>query len=102
MNARNSAAVDPAAIIEMLVDCGLLNRNVTNRRLLFAHDPVAEYLAAQLAAQGAPRAGIALLTLKERMLLEPTSAIAGLMAEIASALRPQPRETQPAGAATPI
>jgi hypothetical protein len=94
MNARNTAAVDPAAIIEMLVDCGLVNRNVTNRRLQFAYDPVAEHLAARLAAQGAPGAGVAPLTLKERILSEPTSPIARSMAEIGSALRPQPREAR--------
>ena len=57
MNARNTASIDPAAIIEMLVDCGLLNRNVTNRRLQFAYDPVAEHLAARMAAQAQPGAG---------------------------------------------
>jgi hypothetical protein len=55
MNARNNASIDPAAIIEMLVVCGLLNRNVTNRRLQFTYDPVAEHLAARLAAQGGRR-----------------------------------------------
>jgi hypothetical protein len=40
MNAKNDKPVDPAAIIESLVTCGLLNRNRTNRRLQFAYDPV--------------------------------------------------------------
>jgi hypothetical protein len=52
MNAKNDKPVDPAAIIEMLVVCGLLNRNRINRRLQFAYDPVAEQLAAWRVAQG--------------------------------------------------
>ncbi len=32
INAKNDESIDPAAIIEMLVACGLLNRNRTNRR----------------------------------------------------------------------
>jgi hypothetical protein len=77
MNARNNASIEPAAIIKMLVVCGLLNRNVTNRRLQFAYGPVAEHLAARLAAQGAPGAGVA--PVKERILSEPGSAIARVM-----------------------
>ena len=46
MNAANEEILNPAAIIEMLVDCGLLYRNRINRRLQFAYDPVAEQLAA--------------------------------------------------------
>ena len=57
MNAKNDKPVDPAAIIEMLVVCGLLNRNRTNRRLQFTYDPVAEQLAAWRAAQG-PAEGV--------------------------------------------
>ena len=56
-NARNTGSVNPAAIIEMLVDCALLNRNVTNRRLQFAYDPVAEHLADRIAAQARPDVG---------------------------------------------
>jgi hypothetical protein len=78
MNAKNDKPVDPAAIIQMLVACGLLNRNRTNRRLQFAYDPVAEQLAAWRAAQG-PAEGAAL---KNRILSEPDSAIAHAMAEI--------------------
>jgi hypothetical protein len=51
-NAKNDKPVDPAAIIEMLVASGVLNRNRTNRRLQFAYDPVAEQLAAWRAAHG--------------------------------------------------
>jgi hypothetical protein len=51
MDAKNDKAVDPAAVIEMLVQCGLLNRNRTNRRLQFAYDPVAEQFAARLVAR---------------------------------------------------
>ena len=46
MNAENNEVIEPAAIIDMLVDCGLLNRNQTNRHLQFAYDPVSENLAA--------------------------------------------------------
>jgi len=100
MNARNTASVDPAAIIEMLVDCGLLNRNVTNRRLQFAYDPVAEHLAARTAAQAQPGAGLA--PLKDRILSEPSSAIARVMAEIEGSLQREPGEPRPAAAAVPI
>lgn len=48
MDEQNAGKVDPAAVIEILVSSGLLNRNRTNRRLQFAYDPVAEYLAAWL------------------------------------------------------
>jgi WD40 repeat protein len=51
MNSKNNSSIDPAAIIEMLISCGLLNRNRTNRRLQFAYDPVAEKLAAHAATQ---------------------------------------------------
>jgi hypothetical protein len=94
MNARNTTSVDPAAVIEMLVDGGLLNRNVTNRRLQFAYDPVAEHLAARMAAQAQPGGGVA--PLKERILSDPDSAIARVMAEIENSLRPQSVEAQPA------
>ena len=80
MNARNDKAVDPAAVIEMPVECGLLNRNKINRRLQFAYDPVAEHLAAWRTAQGA--AGNGLLTLRKQILSAPDSAIARAMAEI--------------------
>src|SRR5262249_55205489 len=79
MKARNDKAVDPAAIIEILVDCGLLNRNRTNRRLQFAYDPVAEQLAAWKAAQD--RAA-RVVVLRERILSAPDTAIAHAMAEI--------------------
>jgi hypothetical protein len=92
MNARNTASVDPAAIIEMQVDCGLLNRNVTNRRLQFAYDPVAEHLAARLAAQGP--AGISVAPLRDRILSEPDSAIGRVMAEIEKSLHPRVLEPQ--------
>jgi len=92
MDVRNTASIDPAAIIEMLVDCGLLNRNVTNRRLQFAYDPVAEHLAARMAAQAQPGAGAT--PLKERILSKPDSAIARVMAEIENSLRLEPQEAQ--------
>jgi hypothetical protein len=92
MNARNTAPLNPAGIIEMLVDCGLLNRNVTNRRLQFAYDPVAEHLAARMAPRARPGAGAA--PLKDRILSEPGSAIARVMAEIEASLQPAMAETQ--------
>lgn len=45
MNSTNSDQINPARIIEMLVDCGLLNRKQHSRHLQFAYDPVAELLA---------------------------------------------------------
>jgi hypothetical protein len=45
MNDAGDHQVDPAALIDMLVQCGLLNRNPINRRLQFGYDPVAEHLA---------------------------------------------------------
>jgi WD40 repeat protein len=80
MNAKNDNLIDPAAIIEMLVECGLLNRNRTNRRLQFAYDPVAEHLAARAVAQKSKDASIA--RLKKRILSKPDSAIARAMKEI--------------------
>jgi WD40 repeat protein len=80
MNAKNDESIDPAAIIEMLVDCGLLNRNRTNRRLQFAYDPVAEQLAARVVAQKSKDVSIA--RLKKRILSEPGSAIARAMGEM--------------------
>jgi hypothetical protein len=66
----------------MLVECGLLNRNRTNRRLQFAYDPVAEQLAARGGVtQGSRELGIA--RLKERILSEPDSAIATKTLEVA-------------------
>lgn len=46
MDAQSEAKVEPVAVIEMLVSSGLLKQNLTNRRLQFTYDPVAEYLAA--------------------------------------------------------
>ena len=77
---KNDESIDPAAVIEMLVECGLLNRNRTNRRLQFAYDPVAEQLAARAVVQGSKDLSIA--RLKKRILSEPGSAIARAMGEI--------------------
>jgi hypothetical protein len=85
MNARNDKALDPAAVIEILVECGLLNRNKSNRRLQFAYDPVAEHLAAWRTAQGP--AGDGLTPLRNRILSAPESAIARAMAEIEMPLK---------------
>ena len=78
---KNDKSVDPAAVIEMLVECGLLNRNQINRRLQFAYDPVAEHLAAWRTARG--QVGDGSTALKNRILSAPDSAIARAMAEIA-------------------
>jgi hypothetical protein len=53
--------------------------------LQFAYDPVAEHLAARLAAQRAPGVGVVQLT--DRILSEPGSSIAKVMAEIESSLQ---------------
>jgi hypothetical protein len=83
MNVKNDKAIDPAAIIEMLIECGLLNRNRTNRRLQFAYDPVAEQLAARVVSQKSRDVSIA--RLKKRILSEPNSAIARAMKELEAA-----------------
>jgi hypothetical protein len=44
-NANHTGTIDAAEVIEILVNCGLLNRNRSNRNLQFAYDPVAEILA---------------------------------------------------------
>jgi hypothetical protein len=85
MDAAPKQPVDPATIIEMLVECGLLNRNRTNRRLRFAYDPVAELLAAYGIAQAPPREGVS--ELKSRILSAPDSAIAHAMEEIGGSLK---------------
>jgi hypothetical protein len=85
MNARNDKSVDPAAIIEMLVESGLLNRNRTNRRLQFAYDPVAEQLAAHAVVRGMKDASLA--RLKKRILSDPSSPIARALGEIEIAVQ---------------
>ena len=77
----------------MLVGCGLLNRNLTNRRLQFAYDPVAEHLAARATVQEATKAGTA--PLAGRIRSNPDSAIARIMADI----RSMPGDAQPVAAA---
>jgi hypothetical protein len=37
MKAKSEDSVDPARVVEMLIDCGLLNRTRTTRRLQFAY-----------------------------------------------------------------
>jgi WD40 repeat protein len=51
MNNAGNQKIDPAELIDMLVECGLLNRNPINRRLQFAYDPVAEHLAGRVGVQ---------------------------------------------------
>ena len=80
MNAKNEEFVDPARVVEMLIDCGLLNRTRTTRRLQFAYDPVAEHLAARAVALAAAGKGFA--PLKKRIRSKPDSTIARAMAEI--------------------
>jgi hypothetical protein len=79
-NANSKESVDPARVVEMLIECGLLNRTRTTRRLQFAYDPVAEQLAARAVAQTA--AGKAYAPLKKRIRSKPDSSIARAMAEI--------------------
>lgn len=80
MNASNTAAVEPASVIELLVLCGLLNRNKINRRLQFAYDPVAEHLAAWRTAQQVAAGAVA--PLQARILQSPDTALARAMSEI--------------------
>ncbi len=80
MNAANESVVDPASIIEMLVQCGLLNRNQTNRRLQFAYDPVAEHLAAYRVAKLPGKESVK--ALKARILEDPLSTLARAIQEI--------------------
>jgi hypothetical protein len=84
MDAKHNKSIDPAAIIEMLVDCGLLNRNRINRRLQFAYDPVAEQLAARAVALRVKDSSVA--QLKKRILSEPDSTIARAIREIELAI----------------
>ena len=86
MNAKRDKVVEPAELIEMLVACGLLNRNQINWRLQFAYDPVAEQLYAWRAAQGAA-AGQA-VPLRERVRASPDTALARTVAEYEGALHP--------------
>ena len=79
INAKNDEFIDPAAIIEMLVACGLVNRNRTGE-LQFAYDPVAEQLAARAVAQRLE--DLSVVQLKKRILSEPSSAIARAVGEI--------------------
>jgi hypothetical protein len=49
MNKAGKQEINPAALVGMLVECGLLNLTPTSMRLQFAYDPVAEYLAGRVA-----------------------------------------------------
>ena len=64
----------------MFVECGLLNRNRSNRRLQFAYDPVAEHLAAWKAAKDGADNRVS--AFRSRILLTPESPIAHALAEI--------------------
>jgi hypothetical protein len=83
MNASNSAPVEPAKVIELLVQSGLLNRNRINRRLQFAYDPVAEHLAAWRTAQQTAAGTVA--PLQARIFESPNTGIARALAEIETA-----------------
>ena len=84
MNASSTAPVEPARVIELLIQCGLVNRNKINRRLQFAYDPVAEHLAAWRTAQQTAAGAVA--PLQARILQSPDTGIARAMAEIETAL----------------
>jgi WD40 repeat protein len=78
MDAKNEDKVAPVSVVEMLVSSGLLKQNRTNRRLQFAYDPVAEYLAAwRLTLSNSGTA-----ELKERIHLAPDSAIGRALHDI--------------------
>ncbi len=79
MDAANAGAVEPAAIVEIFEESGLLNRNPVNRRLQFAYDPVAEYLAAGYLAESKLQGHTELRT---RVLAAPRTAIAAAMRDI--------------------
>ena len=51
MDASNASSVEPASIIDRLVEAGLLNETPRGDRLQFAYDPVAEFLAARWLSQ---------------------------------------------------
>ena len=81
MNAANDNEIDAATIIERLVECGLLNRNQTNRRLQFAYDPVAEHLAAYRVSKLHGRESVK--ALRARIFLKaPSSALAIAIQEL--------------------
>lgn len=79
MDAQNAGNVDPAAVIDILVSSGLLNRNRTNRRLQFAYDPVAEYLAAWRVLTARKEA---VAEIKARIVASPKSAVGRAFNEI--------------------
>ena len=78
MNDAQNAKVDPAAMTEMQVASGLLNRNRSNRMLQFAYDPVAEHLAAAMLAQNPTREGFA--ELLKRIKQKPDIGLAHALA----------------------
>ncbi|MBF0333250.1 MAG: hypothetical protein HQL40_06320 [Alphaproteobacteria bacterium] len=79
IDARNAAPVGAAAVVEMLVSSGLLERNQVNRRLKFAYDPVAEFLAAwRLSTVHAAN----LDDVRQRLIAEPHSALAHVLDDI--------------------
>ncbi|MBF0304149.1 MAG: hypothetical protein HQL41_00670 [Alphaproteobacteria bacterium] len=79
VDARNAPSVEPAAVVEMLVSSGLLERNQVNRRLRFAYDPVAELLAAWRLSTA--RAA-SLADLRDRLAADPNSALAQALDEV--------------------
>ena len=79
MDARSEEKIDPAAVIEMLVQSGLLNQNLTNQNLQFAYDPVAEILAANWITHSPNEDRV--VQLKKRILSVPDSAIAATITE---------------------
>jgi WD40 repeat protein len=81
LDAANARAVEPAAIIDRLVACGLLNPAGRGHRLQFAYDPVAELLAAHWLREHPE-----LPTLREG-LLGCENPVAAAYAEIASGHR---------------
>jgi len=76
--------VEPAALLQMLVQCGLLTRNLSNRRIQFAYDPVAEHLAAWRIGRAGHDDG-RLKQLAQRIRAAPDSPVARALAAIEAA-----------------
>ncbi|WP_170764880.1 hypothetical protein [Ruegeria lacuscaerulensis] len=80
LNVNRSNEVPPSKIIEELLSSGILNRNARNRRIQFAYDPVAEYLAAWRLEKSPAEERILRAIVEDA----PTSSVAQALEEIVS------------------
>jgi hypothetical protein len=78
LDSRREQAVNPAAVLDRLIDSGLITRNQINRNLQFAYDPVAEQLYARRAEQAAATHDI--VPLRDRIAAAPDTALARAVA----------------------